>query len=369
MNTIKFLTFIYLSTLVSFVAALPLEKTNQYNLVVNHPGEKKAIEIVITQILNEEDFPVSYYMDVPSVICYEQVCKIIPVKLFWNNLGEYQIYELEPQSTLEKYKADSFEPKDYIKLDRILSNKHSPFKDVLYHQILTSPDDNDVDAVSGATALILDDEDTVPGAALGCYTLWHWANGEIVDKIKNLTGKSFSEKQLKDLLSEDKKHFFPVVIQELSKRNNYLTSFVELVIQKTLEEKILIQQSIEYLEKSPQNVYYASMEKIFIKGNENQKIHVLRSLMKSNYTLERPYLSRLSNHASSLKSLQEVSLFLEVVQLKNPVSEVVIKNIFPLLKSDLVIARSVYWFLKNQKTTVDQEEELKIFHEQNKDKL
>ena len=73
MNTIKFLTFIYLSTLVSFVAALPLEKTNQYNLVVNHPGEKKAIEIVITQILNEEDFPVSYYMDVPSVICYEQV--------------------------------------------------------------------------------------------------------------------------------------------------------------------------------------------------------------------------------------------------------------------------------------------------------
>ncbi|MDA8924329.1 hypothetical protein N9I41_04970, partial [Flavobacteriaceae bacterium] len=59
----------------------------------------------------------------------------------------------------------------------------------------------------------------------------------------------------------------------------------------------------------------------------------------------------------------------EVVQLKNPVSEVVIKNIFPLLKSDLVIARSVYWFLKNQKTTVDQEEELKIFHEQNKDKL
>lgn len=345
------------------------DKVNHYNVNISHPGEKELVQIVITQVLNEKGFPIRYYMDVPSVICYEQVCKIIPVKLSWNSLGEYQSYELEPLSNLEKYKADLFEAKDYEKLNRILSNKNSPFQDVLYDKILTSPDDNDVDAVSGATALLLDDEDTVAGATLGCYTLWHWANGEIVGKIKALTGKSFSQTQLKKLLLENELAYFPIVIQELSRRNNYLKPFVELVIEKTLEEKILIQQAIDYLEKSPQNLYYTSMEQIFIKGNKNQKVHVLRSLLNSIYAIERTFLNQLSNHASSLKSFQEVSLFLELMKSKSPVSETVVKNIFPLLDNDFVIGRSVYWFLKNQNTTVNQEEVLKKFYENNKAKL
>ena len=69
-------------------------KTNQYSISINHPGEKESVTITLHQALDKNGIPIEYYMDVPSVICLEEVCKVIPVRLFWNDLGKYQKYEL-----------------------------------------------------------------------------------------------------------------------------------------------------------------------------------------------------------------------------------------------------------------------------------
>lgn len=345
--------------------------TNQYNIVVNHPGEKEPVDILIHQVLDNEGIPIEYYMDVPSVICLEKVCKVIPVRIFWDNLGEYQKYELEKNATLEKYKAELFEPKDYSKLQRILSDNDSPFKEVYYDEILTAPTtlEEDVDAISGETILELDDKDTVPGAALGCYTLWHWANGEIVEKIKYLTGKILSEKQLERALIDKNRDYYFIGIKELESRKNFTQSFIDIMISQVLVDENLLKSTFEYLEKSAPKAYFNAAKYIFIKGEKQQKLAAIRSLRYSKYKPKSLYLDVLSDEISSLKSFQEVSLFLDLMETKNPNSKNVIENVFQLLESDFIKARRGYWFLKNKKITSSQDKILKKFYKKNKNSL
>ena len=345
-------------------------KTNQYSVSINHPGENEPVKITLYQVLDKEGVPVQYYMDVPSVICLEEVCKIIPVRLYWDNLGEYQKYELEKGATLEKYKADLFEPEDYIKLQHILSDNNSPFKEVYYDEILTAPtSEEDVDAVSGETIIELDEKDTVHGAALGCYTLWHWANGEIVEKIKNLTGKVLNDNFLKRALKEKNRAYYFIGIKELENRKDFSSSFVNIIIDEVLKEDKLLKATFKYLEKSPSEVYFNAAKKIFLKGRKAHKLTVIRSLKYSTDNPKKEYLDNLSDEISSLHSFQEVSFFLDLMTAKNPNSKIVTANVFSILDAKIIIARKAYWFLKKQSLTPAQKEKLTVFYQSHKNNL
>lgn len=346
-------------------------KTMQYQIIVKHPGEKESVSVVLNQDLDKSGLPIQYYMDVTSVICLEEVCKVIPVRIFWNNLGEYQSYELEKGATLEKYEYDLFDPKDYPKLQTILANRDSPFKEVYIDEILTVVDEHneESDAVSGATALELDEKDTVPGAALTCYTLWHWANGEIVQKIKDITGNVLSENQLKRALVDKNRGYYSIGIKELENRKNYTPLFIETIISQVLIDGKLIKPTFNYLEKSPSKTYFEATKVIFINGKKAQKLAAIRSLRYSKYKPENYYFDILSDELSTLKSFQEVSFFLDLMQTKNQNSKKVIQNTFPLLNLDFIIARRAYWFLKNQKTTSSQNKILIEFYQKNKNNL
>ena len=346
-------------------------KTNQYSIVINHPGEKTPVNITLHQVLDKNGIPIQYYMDVTSVICLEEVCKVIPVRIFWNNLGEYESYTLEKDATLEKYEDDLFDREDYPKLHTILANSESPFKEVYIDEIITVVDEHDeeYDAVSGATALELDEKDTVPGAALTCYTLWHWANGEIVEKIKNLTGKVLSEAQLQRALTDTNRAYYFIGIKELVNRKDFDKSFINIIINQSVKDESLLKATFKYLEKSPTEVFFRTTKEIFSKGKKAQKLAAIRSLIYSKYKPQKLYLDELSNQMSSLKSFQEVSFFLDLMQAKNPKSNIVIVNTVPLLSADFIIARRAYWFLKNQKTTASQKEKLQQFYQKHQNSL
>ena len=363
--------FIPLFLLGGFKTDLTIDKKNQHKISINHPGEKGPVNIILHQVLDENDIPVQYYMDVTSVICLEEVCKVIPVRLFWNNLGEYQKYELEKGATLEKYEDDLFDKEDYPKLHTILANSDSPFKEVYIDEILKVVDEHDEesDAVSGATALELDEKDTVPGAALTCYTLWHWANGEIVQKIKNITGKVLSENQLKRALKDNNRAYFEIGIKELENRKNFSNSFVDIIVREVLIDETLCKSTFAYLEKASSKTYFEATKQIFTKGGKGQKLAAIRSLQYSKHQPSTKYLDVLSDEILSMKSFQEVSFFLNLMQTKNPKSKKVTNNVFDLLTSDFIIARRAYWFLKNQETTASQEEKLNQFYKKHKNSL
>ncbi|WP_282123847.1 hypothetical protein [Algibacter mikhailovii] len=347
-------------------------KTIKHEVIINHPGEKDPVFTVLNEIQNQDGLPTHYTMDVYSVICLEEVCKVIPVKLFWTNTGDYQKYELAKGETLEKYEADLFETEDYIKLQSILANNNSPFKEVYIDEILTVPDEHgneDVDAVSGATALELDEKDTVPGAALTCFTLWHWANGDIVPQIKAQTGKSASETQLIDFILDKNNTYFYIALEELESRELYTAPFIDATIQKVLKEESVLRPAYNFLEKAGNDNYLKASKTLFVHGHKEQKLAALQSLKQTKQNVPKPYLDAISDKVSTFNSYQETSLLLELMQSKNPNSQQVIKNVIPLLESEFLIARRAFWFLKNQKLDDNQVILVNAFEEQYKDRL
>ncbi len=341
-----------------------------HKVIVKHPGEEVPVETILTEIQNKDSTTIGYAMEVESVICLDEVCKEIPVRLFWNDIGVYQKYVLAKDATLEKYEADLFEPEDYKKLHTVLANENSPFKDVAIHQVLTAVEDDSVDAVAGATALELDEKDTVPGAALTCYTLWHWANGDIIKTIKKKTGESSTNQQLLEFLVNDNKSYYPIALEALVSRNHYASEFIETVIERAANHDDLIKASIKYLEAAPLEVYTASLKKIFIASEKLQRIAVIRSLQYSKKELPKDYLDSFSNEIGYLKSFQEVSVFLGLMEVKNPNSIQINKALIALMEGDFLIARRVYWFLGEQSNLDDgQQKKLKTFSEAHSDKL
>ncbi|WP_452228502.1 MULTISPECIES: hypothetical protein [unclassified Lacinutrix] len=338
---------------------------------IKHPGEDDFVEVILTEVQNKNGLPIEYYMDVKSVICLAEVCKVIPVTLYWNNIGQYKKYQIKKGVTLEKYEADIFEPNDYKKLQNILENSDSPFRDVFLEDIWTVPSaiDQDVDAISGATILSLDEKDTVPGAALTCYTLWHWANGNIVSVIKEKTSKSVSNSQLKNFITNDNHTYFNIALKELEQRNIYKADFVDIIIYRVLKDDFLLKNAFGYLEKARPDTYLYAVSEVFFQGEKKQKLSAIRSLNNSEIDIPKLYLDRLSEKFKNLESYQEVSSLFELMQNKNPNSSTVNKNVISLLDSDIFIARRAYWFLSNQKLTSKQEKKFREFQRKNKDKL
>lgn len=342
-----------------------------HNVVVHHPGEKTPLEVVVLEVRDSNGLPVEYYVDVQSVICLQNVCKVIPVRIYWSNIGVYQRYAIESGSTLEKYKADLFEPEDYKKLDLILENPDSPFKDVHFDEILTVENEveEDVDAISGATALVLDERDTVPGAALTCFTLWHWANGEIVSIIKNLTGDAVSNQQLMAFIENNDDTYYYLALEQLIKRGVYLEECLDLVLRRVMDSQQLIRPTLSYIETAPEEVYFKAIKRLFKIGNQPQKIAALKSIQNIKYTPTKEYLDSLGTNISILETFPEIAAFLELMEVRAHYSKVLINNILPLLEEDFLIARRVYWFLANAPLNGKQKKKTEKYLAQNKERL
>lgn len=344
-----------------------------HDVKVQHPGKGKdnIEEAILVEIQNKKGISVAYYMDVESVICIQKVCKIVSVRIYWNAIGEYQQYEMEEGITLEKYEADIFEEQDYIKLNSILANINSPFKEVNVDEILKVPDEthNDIDAVSGATAIELDEKDTVPGAALTCYTLWHWANGEIISVIQDFTAQSFKASNFESYLVSAKGQQQLFALEKLAAKKLFNKALVKNAIDEVSKNEILLKPTINYMEQADEKIYFSALEQLFLEGNNKQKIAVLTSLLNTTKIVSKKQLDRLSRYTLNLDSFQAVSVYLRLMNQKNANSSVVIKNTWPLLEDDMLIARNAYWFLKKQDITVAQQEILKDFQQKHKDQL
>lgn len=355
----------------NFEASQSSFKEIEHQIYVKHPGEKAEVPTILTEVQNQEGLPISYYADVESVICLEQVCKVIPVRLFWNNIGHYQKYELAKGKSLEKYEADLFEPQDYVKIHDIMSNPNSPFKDVYIDEILTVSHEigeDEVDAVSGATALALDEKDTVPGAALTCYTLWHWANGDVVSEIKRQTGKSLSVVQLKNFILNGNATYFQVAINESEHRNLYSKDVVDTVVLKVLKDDGMLREAFVYLQKAPPELYFYSSKRLFFEGQKKHKLKVIQSLQQVS-DIPGSFLDTLGGALNDLNSYQEVSMLFNLLEAKKHCSNVLLNSAVNLLDSDFLIARRAYWFLSTCELSKAQKKRSDEFCQAHRDRL
>jgi len=365
---------IVLCLLIPALDGLGVENTvvsqKKHKVKVVDPGKSELAmqEYDLYEIGDTDGIPAEYYMDVASVNCYESVCKVVSVRIFWNNIGEYLRFELKSGVRLEKAGGKSFSKKDYKKLHHILQDRNSVFKNVSIDDLVNPVSIEGVDAVTGATMLVIDNNETVKGAALSCYTLWHYANGGIISEIQQITGEACTNEQLRKFLKNGENNYKDFALQQINKKKVYDKKTVDEVIKQAQVYNELFKASVRYFEVAPDDIYFDATKLLFKNGNGNHRILILNSLYRTKRILPDHYLDDLSLFIPNL-SFQEIDLFLEILEQKNISSEIILDQIINLLDQKILIARRAYWYLNGQKLSVEQQNKIVAFQERNKEYL
>nr|WP_320119177.1 hypothetical protein [uncultured Marinifilum sp.] len=333
-----------------------------YNLTYSHPGNKnnECDSVVLYQ--NKKEF----YMDVPSVYCWDNVCKIDTLRFYWSRIGLFQRLEIKPNSQLEKANHEFFTKSDYLKLDEILRNKNSIFKSLNADEILTSTQENrDVDAFSGATRIEIDQNETVKGATLTCYTLWHWANGSICKKIQKISGEHISRKDLIKYLKDEDNRYRIFAISQFIIRKDYSSSVIKSILQlQSIESNDLLKLRMNYFENAPKSVYQSVILKTLERNNSIQNVLSLKSLLKNKNKISPNLFKDLCLYTPEFKSYHEIDLLLTLIENMDNKMKIDLAPIFVLLKkSNIIISRRAYWFLKGKNINKSQQEMIKAFEE------
>lgn len=331
-------------------------------------------------VKNDSESESAFYMDVRSVYCGEDICKIDPVRLHWDRLGIYHRYSLLNNVKLEKAFGEDFTLEDYDKLDRILNNKNAALgflhKDELIQEM---PSGNAVDALSGATITILK-EDYVEGAIWTCYTLWHFVHGGVTHIIRDITGSTMTNGALNSLLKTgnvNEKHF---AIEQLQRKKAFDTVSISNILLAPSDVSILKRDRreinkavIDYVNVLPRDKYFNAINSLINMHNSEITLLSLQSLISSSFETPKHFYDELSEQLSTMTLYQEIDLFLALIKLKAVNSKILLANISRLLSHQrFTIARRVYWFLTEQPRTSlpkSLQQTLNIFYQTNKEKL
>lgn len=127
-----------------------------------------------------------YSADIMAPVCEEGICYNVNVTFNWNLIGEFINYQVKPHDPLTKLDHKPFTLGDYAKLQSILTNHDLTFTGLAADKLVVKTDDPTVDGYSGATIEAVKNE-VIEGALFTCYTLWHIANGAVVDSIRRHT--------------------------------------------------------------------------------------------------------------------------------------------------------------------------------------
>ena len=327
-----------------------------YNLQIIHPGDPNSepIDLKLVQNFDAEGNPKHYSLWVDSVICRDKTCEVVKVEMFWDAFGQYDKYFVEFGEKLTKLDHVPFSTEDHKKLQRILKDKESPLREVTKDGLVGEKAKSAVDGVAGATVLTLNST-VVVGAGYTCYDLWHWANGEVSQIIRQKSGESFSVAKLKKLLQSEKVDTVQFAISYLKERKVFDQSTVNAVVasMKTGGDE-LIEAALPYLKaasKTPAD-YFKSVYDIYADCSSDKRVFILTALTADSTLPSSEYYDLLSSKISDLKSYHEVHLLLTLFEKRKAWSLEIEKNVISLLDHPkFFFSRRAYWFLKKNKVS------------------
>ena len=149
--------FVCIILLTMLISACRLTEAPQvsHSVMLSHPSLDKgrALPYSLVQVKDSNGAPLEYCLDVNSVVCGDDVCDIIKVRIYWNALGEYLRIEFPEGGRLTKKDHLSFTPSDYDKLNQILSDTDSALKTFNPDSLAVENSAAGVDAVTRPTPL------------------------------------------------------------------------------------------------------------------------------------------------------------------------------------------------------------------------
>ncbi|MBL4745763.1 MAG: hypothetical protein JKY08_05295 [Flavobacteriaceae bacterium] len=168
------------------------EVTKSELKLIPHSVLYNDMDYVLQQAVDPMGVSQYYFIDIAAFPCKSsKECKLTQFRMYWDVNGFFLSIELERDTPLTKLNHKEFTTKDYLKLHRILLDDSSDFKFLTLKDLTERQAENSfyqTDATSGATINSRDFE-CIHGAVKTTYQLWHFANGSLKDRIKEIEEK------------------------------------------------------------------------------------------------------------------------------------------------------------------------------------
>ena len=227
---------------------------------------------ILIECIGDDSLPVWYARDVVKVVCSDSVCKLARIRLFWNIRGEYLRFEVPVGEPLTKLDHVPFTKDDYRRLDEILKDSLSIFrnmkeKDLVIKAVANETTGRMVDGYTSATTPSLRSY-AIPGAIYTCYTLWHSVYGTISEQIKQIERDKVNPDYLTRLFKKENELHASHAISLLKGDSWYQDMFQSQVINliKSQDEK-LSRQALHYF--SEKQLSDTTLQKELMSGFED----------------------------------------------------------------------------------------------------
>ncbi len=344
-----------------------------HEVMVNHPAfeSETPLPFELNEVQVKEQ--AVFFLDAESVICVDHLCKIVPVRLFWDAYGNYLKYQLAPGVVLEKGDGIPFSADDYVMLAEILKDRSSPYRHLTFYEITHDKvvGEGQVDAISGATIIMLNERETVVGAMWTCFTLWHWAQGGVVREIRSITGARASVSQLSELLGSPDRDKQTFAFTEILSRSVYPRELVSRIVDQIAEGNgEVLSLGIQCLENTEESVYVAAVVQLYGTEKSSLRLVLLRSLLNSKAQTTEAQRCQLIDRLPNNPDYQELDFLLQHIENQESASRKIVHKLLSYLDvNDFLISRRVYYFLSELDVDAVTADRMNKYFERNKDRL
>jgi len=214
------LIWIFTSVMFQRIAFSQL-KGDSCKFAFNHITEEFDIENAIQICSNSSRIPFQYFSEINMPVCDDTLCANVELKIYWDLAGNYAGFDTIPGNPLTKFDHLKFDTADYQKMDKILKNRNSSLRILNMEDLVDKSvkvKSNVVDAVTGATPKTIKNA-VVEGAVYSSFTLWHFVNGTIKNRLASFTQDIYSEPIARQLLQSDNHETQLFALRKLSEKD------------------------------------------------------------------------------------------------------------------------------------------------------
>jgi hypothetical protein len=351
------------------------DKAAEYRIELSDPvaPDEPPREYQVVAKQDENGLPAGYALSFVTHVCVDEQCRMVHVTMHWDALGYYQRLECPPQLPLTRRQHEPFSPEDYAKLDRILKDRESILGaqplEVLAVPVL-DPEQPEIDGWSGATPQTVKDA-VVEDAAYTTWTMWHWANGEIVPKLQELTERRVTEGYLRQLLRCEDRREVDFALRYLMRHPGVGAALAEDVfraLERSDREHIGLSLQWLHRELGDQPHLHARLIEAFVRMSSNYSPMIL-DYFAAQAELPASTMEGLTAVLDSVPYFQ-VHLTLRLLDSKGFFSERAEADVTALLDHEnFFIARRASEHLSKQSLSDAVRQRLEAFHQQHRGRL
>ncbi|MFT2008305.1 hypothetical protein ACMA1I_06490 [Pontibacter sp. 13R65] len=307
------------------------------------------------QVWSKDNYPVAYFREIKTGVCFDNKCRQLDVVLYWNITGRYLGFELPQGEYLSKTDHEPFTEQEYEQLSDILADKRSPLANFTYNQVVQEPVSKlaGLDGITSATSpAVL--EHVVPGAAYTTYKLWHLVYGSAQAEVMRFTRMALSpELMLQILNSPDESDVMWAL--------HHIKGYVPL--SPKLSNKILGFINTENYSLSERAIYALDPVEL---TSDSLQFHLLQKFYESDYSIKKLIIDKLKE-APELNSRVKEKLAGNLAQLNGEIISRVLEVFKRHKLTDVEAYRKVAELLQDENDFISKKAFDFLRHEQVKE--